>query len=563
MPEFLSQLFSGVEEGFLTLTQLHDGGAPTIARFPIDDLSGVDPWVESHRSTVYYNVGVTRTDPKGSVRGSKSDVSNVCCLWLDIDMPKSDSKKMYPSMEHITAALADMPLRYTALVHTGGGLHVYWFLKEPASFETVEQAVAFEQSHTKPWLILFKNKLAKYGEYAIDSVYDVSRMMRIPNSWHKNGKQCLVVDSDYERRYYLDDFTPFLDHVNVEKLLPKFLPEFTKESDGKLSMERLDALLENSPAFKKVWTRKNTLGDDDSKVDASIIRHAVDAGWGDDEIADLVFAFNKKYTPHRVAKLFRNEPEYGNYIGRVISFARSQAFKANSLRSFESDQPPQLHDDPAHLDPTKPVNPADENEARLIALKKLSSILEMPVSGWIQIGREQPLYILTMADGLSMRIGGASAVVDGPEAFIRVLYSNYPKIGKKSITKAMWTNMLKGFGEIVEVVDAPEVQLSAMALTGIRQYVETTRVSSSEGERDNCFRHGKAFHDGRFLYVNMPDLMRWLNMHAGGHKWTNTEMISAFSAIGFSRESVHYERDGKRSTKSYWKCDSDQFKDLL
>lgn len=563
---FLGELFSGFEEGYITLCRFEPGQRLVSTRLRLDQIeTDVQKYIDEHRITLYYNVGVTRTELASSVRGSKSDVAGVGCIWMDIDLPKVDSKKNYPPLEHVMAALGDMPLRYTTLVDTGGGVHVYWLFNEPQLFEDVKAAEKFESTLTKPWANLFKVKLAKYGAYDIDSIHDVSRMLRIPGSWHKNGKQCVVAESNYALRYSADDFLTYVEEVNVDVIVPKFIPKFKSEITGALELEKLEALQVNSPAFKKVWERK-TVYSSDSECDAGLARHALIAGWSDEEIGNLLVAFNKKYTPHRLDKLYRTESEYGTYIGRVVAFVRREAAKAPEKQRFSTGPAdgPTL-DDPADT-------PEDTTDARKIALRKLSTILGgIPVFKWIQVGYENPLYTIVVADpkknneAKTIRIGGEAAVVDGPAVFQRRLFSEIQhRIPAQYTTKAEWNNFLVGLAQIVEIVEAPEVTTQAMALAGIRQYLEEKRFGRDK-DRDRVLRMGGAYYDeseGK-LYIHLQDLIKHLNMHGGGHKWNVVEMVSAVTNLGFHRESLNYEVDGKRSTKSYWCRDASDFKDIL
>jgi hypothetical protein len=557
-------MFAGAESGFLVLTQLFDGRGPAIEQVPISEIASVDEIIDRRRLQLYYNVGLARERLAEGSRGDKQDVACVSCLWMDIDLPKEGSKKNYPPMEHIAASLADMPLKYTALVHSGGGLHVYWFFREPHEFADAEAAEKFEQEVSKQWFTLFKVKLARYGQYAIDSVFDVTRMMRIPGSWHKNGKQCTVTEADYSLRYCLEDFAPYLDQINVETLLRKdFSPKFTKKPDGKLSLRKLDALLYNSPAFKKIWERKNTLNNDDSSVDASLIRHAVDANWTDDDIADLVWTFNEKYAPDRLPKLLSHRPKHGSYLGHQIAFVREQASKSRSSIRFgtpDMDAPPRI-DDPG-LDEPAEQKPMTDEEKRLYNLKQLSQLFDLPIARWIQIGRENPLYTLVLADGMSIRVGGVAAVLESPSVVVQKIYSYFPAKEIKPFTKAEWLKAVHGLGLVVEVVDAPEVTISEMALAGISQFIETQRFST-EKNRDIGLRRGNSYYDGERIHINVAELVKYLNMHGGGHRWNNVEMVSALTSLGFRRETLNYVVDGRRSSKSYWSKEAETFMDVI
>lgn len=573
MSEFLRELFQGAEEGYITLVRFGDNGRPISTRIPVTQPELADGYVGEHNVTLYYNVGLCRSDLGPSVRGSKADVSAVACLWMDIDLPKIDSKKNYPPEGHVMGALADMPLKYSALVHTGGGLHVYWFFNEPQTFSLPSDAEAFEGKLSKPWSNLFKVKLARYGQYDIDSIFDVSRMMRIPGSWHKNGRQCVVSEANYALRYSAEDFATYVEEIDVNKLMPStYVPKLVKRPDGTLNLVKLDALIHNCPNFKKTWDHKNPKLPSGSEYDTSLARHAIDAGWNDEEIANLIWAHNEKHTPERLNKLCRATPVFGTFLASQIAFARRKAAESRSSTSF----------DPEYVEPESDgpdgfaMPPAGDGEGgvavapppstvmtRAEMLQKASTILGVPVARWIQVGRENPLFTLVTAEGKSIRVGGEVAVVDGWATFNRRLYSELGvQIPEKYKNKKEWNNLLRGLAMLVEVVDAPEVTTASMAQAGIAQYLEEKRFGR-EKDRDNTLRIRRAYYDGKKVYINMQDLVKHLNMHGGGHKWNNVEMVSALTSLGFEREVMHYRIDSRESTASYWSKDASVFQDLI
>jgi hypothetical protein len=422
---FLQELLAGVDDGYLTLVRLTSGAISDRLAFSKFDPVWVEEYVAKHKDTLYYNVGICRDDLGSKVRGSKESVSAITCLWADIDLPKEGSKKNYPPMDVIEAALADMPLKYTALVHTGGGVHAYWFFNEPYTITGLQDAENVESTLTRPWAQLLRSKLGKHGPYDVDSVQDVSRMLRIPYSWHKNGNQCYVVRSDASLRYGVEDFKQFLEGVELEALLPKHVPQITRAIDGTIKLDKLEALLLNSPSFREVWNRKK-VHPSASETDASLARHALTGGWSDDEIANLMFAFDKKHGLGRDGKLLRKDGEYGTYIGRVIAFVRKQGARDTALASFGDalsedgfdasqlgdTEPEDQGTNPETGTPVKPSRQSNEE-----VLKCLTSALELPVARWIQVGRENPVYTLVLANGHQIKVGGEAAVLDNSQVF--------------------------------------------------------------------------------------------------------------------------------------------------
>lgn len=575
--EFLSNLFQGVEDGYLTFVRLREGdkGSAVSVRAPATDFSAtLDEFVETHKKTLYFNIGVCRENLPSTVRGGKDSVSSVCCLWADIDMPKEGSKKKYPGAEAIASALADMPLQYTALIHTGGGVHVYWFLKEPTAFNSLADAVSFEERYSKPWMTLLKIKLAKYGEFDLDSVYDVSRMLRIPGSYHKSGPQCIVKESDYERRYNLDDFEPYLEVIDIGKLLPDYTPILSESHDGKVDQVRLDVLLSNSSSFKKIWDGK-TEYTSLSEADMAIAGYGVSAGWTDDEIANLMIAWTMKLHPARIQEKYEKNK---GYLGRTIAKARASRVSQIALETLASGEVLVQAEDAAKLakaitdtgsaspspeaiSNAKPTRDEIDAHVRAKTLGELSRSLGLPIASWIQFGREDPIYTIVLATGQQIRIGGEADVVDSPNTFNRRIYSEcQKKIATK--TKLEWVTILEWFARIVEVVEAPESRLTEMARVGIRHYLESADVGLTK-DRDAALRKQRPYHDGNLIHIYSAEVIRYINMHGGGMKWKTSEFLNAIRQIGFERESIAYEVDGKRTSTSYWCASNADYLDIL
>lgn len=542
----------------------------------------MDRFVEQYKETLYYNVGISRTNPGENIRGNKASLSAVAMLWADVDLPKAGSDKKYPTLDAIDDALADMPLRYSLRVNTGGGLHIYWLLNEPFALDSAEACQDFESKFSKPWQNLLKVKLAKYGDFEIDSTFDCTRMLRIPGSWHKNGNQCVLEDGDYQRRYDISDFEQFVETVRIETLIPQHKVSIEGDIAGMIDPSKLDALLFNSPEFKKVWDRKKEYSDP-SAADAALARHGIQAKWSDSEIMNLMVAYDKKYNLGRSEKLFRKEsPQSGyvNYMGRTIAAIRGKMAQDQSLLDFEHDLPV-VHEPPPKVDQANPPPeavaasgvesndqppeqppPSTQDEQHLDYLRRLSTFLEIPVARWIQVGREEPIYTLVLATGQQIEIGGEAAVVDSPRVFERRMYSSLNK-RIRPISKDQWFTVLKLLALIVEVVDSPEVTKSATANAGILQYIESQPCLKAN-MRDEAIKRMATWYDDEFLYIYISTVVRYVNLHGGGKKWGNGEFVNAIRQLGFINKPLTYiSNDGAKSSKSYWMADIKPYKEII
>lgn len=128
---------------------------------------------KSDRNAVYFGVAKRR---RGAKEGKKKDVSSVSALWADVDTVKMgwDTKATIRRLYELP-----YPLRPSICVMSGGGLHLYWLLKEPVVFDTFgtdlwhSQVREFEEV----------NKLVQ-TVMTSDAVHDITRVLRLPSTWN-------------------------------------------------------------------------------------------------------------------------------------------------------------------------------------------------------------------------------------------------------------------------------------------------------------------------------------------------------------------------------------------
>jgi hypothetical protein len=116
-PDFLTALHAGCE-GVCELRAL-----PSEARtfVPRGDEAAVTRFVTSHTNEDVYVGIATRRDASS---GKLENCRHLGALFADIDF-KSTSER------EARQRLARFPLAPSAVVQSGGGLHVYWWLREP------------------------------------------------------------------------------------------------------------------------------------------------------------------------------------------------------------------------------------------------------------------------------------------------------------------------------------------------------------------------------------------------------------------------------------------------
>ncbi|WP_068016385.1 hypothetical protein [Rhodoplanes sp. Z2-YC6860] len=166
-------------------------------RHPSQIASFVSRWDKPGRG-IFFCVGTVKN---GQTR-NKENIVETACLHADLDLDKIESD---PSCEVVLRKVAQLMYQPSAIVFSGGGLHLYWFLNEAiptqGNMERIEIAL---------------RKLADLiaGDPA---VCEVSRVMRLPTSHNsKRGawKAVELLSLEANRRYSLDDLEDWLSEAH-------------------------------------------------------------------------------------------------------------------------------------------------------------------------------------------------------------------------------------------------------------------------------------------------------------------------------------------------------------
>lgn len=125
-------------------------------------------------------------NPRRRRGGTGADVTLARCLFVDIERVSADE-----AIARVTSAGLPEP---TAVVSSGGGMHIYWRLVEPMTDLAV-------------WTARQKALIAALGSDPV--VHDPPRVMRLPgtlNHKYDPPRACEVVESNTEGRHPLDAF---------------------------------------------------------------------------------------------------------------------------------------------------------------------------------------------------------------------------------------------------------------------------------------------------------------------------------------------------------------------
>lgn len=156
--------------------------------FDIGDIAGIDLHCKRfEKSDLYF--GMATRDGKG---GAKENTVQFPCVWCDVDF-KDTPREIFAQN------LINFPFKPSVIVKSGGGIHLYWQLKEPA--ERSDIAAIEDANH--------RIAEALGGDHG---ACDAARILRVPGTKNRKYKPAPLCEVTKQNDFYytLDDFLEIL-----------------------------------------------------------------------------------------------------------------------------------------------------------------------------------------------------------------------------------------------------------------------------------------------------------------------------------------------------------------
>lgn len=136
----------------------------------------------SQGEDVYVGVGLASRDYGEMRRCPASEIAGLVAWWADIDVKHPVHKKhnLPPTQADALSLLDDLGMKPSVVVDSGHGLQLWWLFREPWIFKNdADRAKA--AALARQWGETIRVKAAARG-WQVDSVSDLSRLMRLPGS---------------------------------------------------------------------------------------------------------------------------------------------------------------------------------------------------------------------------------------------------------------------------------------------------------------------------------------------------------------------------------------------
>ncbi len=185
------------------------------------EVGGMEPLHVSASDSVYFGVHPTSCVPSTNangvaqlpewVRSQRRYIAAVNCLFAEFD-----SKDFGGDIRAVYKHVQGLPVPASAVIMSGGGLHVYWLLRDPFVIlsDDHRDTIGYVQ---KAW-----SKMV-----GADASKDLPRVLRVPETWNSKYspiRPVLLLECDMTRLYTMNDLIQWIPLVPASTPTPSPRP---------------------------------------------------------------------------------------------------------------------------------------------------------------------------------------------------------------------------------------------------------------------------------------------------------------------------------------------------
>jgi hypothetical protein len=561
---FLIDLFDGAPEGAQILIWTIDAdGRKASHWFETADAAAefvVAPACD--RKRVYVGVGWRRENLGEFERGDEKAIGGLVGLWADIDVagPGHVSPKKYPStFDEAHALLEALPLAPSIVVNTGGGLHAWWLFKEPFEI-TNDDDRAEAKRCAREWGETILQTAAARG-VAVDSVFDLPRVLRIPGTYRNKeaGSQVLIERSSDNTsagvRYNFSDFEPYLTRGAAAAQTEAIqVGQLTLRLDAEPPPDKFMALAMNEPRFADTFNgnRKDFRDPSQSSYDLALATFASQASWTDQEIANLLISARRR-SGQKIEKCTRLD-----YIVSRIRLGRQSVASTevdDELERIATERKARERREALERERVveELVVESQAGTDRTQILEKLSRVFGTEISGVVQYGREEARYSLKTPTE-EIAIGKVEVLREQKRLSNRLYEATHHNM--PNYKPAQWRDVTNSILRILEMVEDDEATRVGELREWLRAYVTATHRWVGEKWLGALVNSDPFFRDGN-LFVHAPTFTVFLKTKLF-EQVNKRDVLDRLRSVGFYSDDVTgrpvVQGKSQHRTRSYWRA---------
>jgi len=528
------------------------------------DIDGAAAFVRANSARDVY-VGVSASpqahgaDQRLKIEGGERLPSSLSALFADIDIAgPGHQKKNLPPDEAGAMSILFPEIPPSIIIHTGGGIQAWWLFKEPwalASEEGVQKATAL----SKRWIRALRARAAARG-WDVDQVGDLTRVLRVPGSTNnKTGQPRPVVlrKIDATREYDPSSLEEYLDLIGAPRVdAPAargiIIGQLVYDPNADFSHAKFDLLCVAEPKFKLSWEHKRSVRElpdqSPSAYDQALANVAAQAGWGDQEICNLLISHRRKYAADLKLR--------DSYYVSTIRKARELAGETQVWNNI--DEIIALHDARRKTGTPEAVKENDVHvQDALATLDHISEVVGIKITKIYKYPGQEPTYRLKSEAGEMGEIdmGGVRSLMDQRVFSERVAALTNHRM--PTLKVAEWDKLSRLLFDALTVEElGPEATTDGMVRAWLDQYFEGLEIQDSI---ENADQSKGPFRSRQFesLCFFKPSFQRWIATNHGLDRIKNHELLAIFKrlCIEAGAENIHPDRGG-RTTRSVYRMPS-------
>jgi hypothetical protein len=538
----------------------------TIPRFQarffqdIDDAATYVDKLKEQPLNVYYSVGLIQRPPKEG-RGEAKDVTGLIGVYADIDLqgPAKKSSDLPKSVDEALEWLRKWFPEPTVIVFTGHGIHPLWLFNEPWIFEDAKDKNE-AQTLLRGWIATVQLR-AKDRGWKADPVKDISRILRMPDTWNikenkRTGEKLPPVRTKIleqsGQKYEPSDLWKYVleDAERKMKASVEVTGDIRVELNPDAKIPDAFAKLAQRKGFNELWNLEdeNKRGEDGqmdlNRYDLAITNHAVAAGLSNQEIADLLICFRRKHAP-RDDKAF-SRPDY---IERTIKKARRDFQKEKAVQNLA-----RTEIEAEVIDET--IDENERQEARQNVLDAISNMIGIRITRIVRHPAEEPIFrVVTPQHNIMM--GDASFLLDF-EKFQKKIFAHAGHY-IKGFNKKTWGKVAALFPKVWEDESIGEEATEQGGITAwIAEYLINNEPEADLEMIDDAIHRYAPVEKDNEVFIFGTDFRRWLFTNHG-EKISAQKLGAMFRSVGMEPKVVSFQtaRMKKPSTRSAWRVPGD------
>ncbi|MGM5482334.1 MAG: hypothetical protein ACQESF_02625 [Nanobdellota archaeon] len=495
----------------------------------------------------------------------EEEVTKLTGFYLDIDVETGTEdvhkKTSLPkTQKEALSLLENVWPQPTFIINSGYGFHCWWLFREPYEIETQQ-----ERADIKLMLRQFNGyfvKRAKELGFEIDHLYDLKRLLRIPDTKnYKNKKypKSVKLHSYNGAKYNPEDFEYLLlpeeklsdispvkskeSGVNVKvgnKDIQKILDELDF-SDPEISKDKLMMLqVTFDPVFTQIWEKKM---DDDpnfssgSEYDWRLISYGKRIKFSNQEMLQLMLSFRSK---HGLDLKFDNKQYYARTIHTMNeSFDEEKAGVKEATKTNSDNQ--------SNTENLQEKNNLSE-EDKSNTLESLSYNLKFQIDKIVKYQEDPRSQFVLKSGDQTIFLGDISQITSINNFRNRILEAKHHCIpGYKN---KEWFRIVQKMFDVCEEIRTSEENTDKAVVLWIQEYLEDCpEVDLDEG----CQTNSSFYHDGNW-YLFLDKFYTWCQSSKNTDIKKN-RFITLLRMHGCENVRITYTKDeetGEKGRKRVW-----------